>query len=61
VPADVPATVLFGLGASSRTDFVDGTWAAGAPTDGVAQPTPKQATGGHALLRAFDVQAAPGP
>src|SRR5262249_28340488 len=55
-PADIPATVLFGLGAAARTDFVDGTWAAGTPVGGIAQPTPKQALGGHALLRAFDVQ-----
>jgi arylsulfatase A-like enzyme len=52
-PADLPATVLFALGAPSRTDFADGTWAAGTSVAGVPQPTPKQATGGHALLRAF--------
>jgi hypothetical protein len=55
-PADVPATILFGLGAPSRTDFVDGTWAAGTAVGGIAHPTPKTATAGHALLRAFDLQ-----
>jgi len=60
-PADIPATVLFGLGAPARTDFVDGTWAAGTAVGGVAQPTPKQALGGHALLRAYDVQVTPAP
>lgn len=54
--ADVPATVLFGLGAASRTDFADGTWAAGTDVDGVPEPTPAGATGGHALLRAFDLK-----
>ncbi|HUK63037.1 MAG TPA: hypothetical protein VLV15_06885, partial [Dongiaceae bacterium] len=52
-PADLPATVLFALGAPTRTDFADGTWAAGTTVGGVPQPTPKNATAGHALLRAF--------
>ena len=51
--ADIPATVLVGLGLPVRTDFVDGTWAAGSPIHGIAQPTPAGATGGHALTRAF--------
>jgi hypothetical protein len=55
-PADLPATVLFGMGAAARTDFVDGTWAAGTDVAGIAQPTPKQATGGHALLRAYTLR-----
>jgi Type I phosphodiesterase / nucleotide pyrophosphatase len=64
IPADVPATLLFALAAPARTDFVDGTWAAGAPVGGIAQPTPRQATAGHALLRAFEIEttaAAPAP
>jgi len=51
--ADIPATALVALGLTSRTDFVDGTWAAGTPVGGIAQPTPAGATAGHALLRAF--------
>jgi hypothetical protein len=59
--ADIPATVLFGLGAPARTDFVDGTWAAGTPAGGIAQPSPRQATAGHALLRAYALLPAPAP
>jgi hypothetical protein len=54
-PADIPATVLFGLGAQMATDFVTGTWATGAPVGGIAQPMPANATAGHALVRAFKV------
>ncbi len=53
--SDLPATVLVGLGAASRTDFADGTWAAGDPIHGVPHPTPSGATGGHALLSAFEL------
>jgi len=51
--ADIAATVLFGLGATVSTDFVQGTWAAGAATNGIAQPNPAGATEGRALMRAF--------
>ncbi|MHB8417676.1 MAG: alkaline phosphatase family protein [Myxococcales bacterium] len=51
--ADLPATALVGLGVPSRTDLVDGTWAAGTAVNGIAQPLPAGATGGHALLQAF--------
>jgi hypothetical protein len=54
-PADVPATILFGLGAPAATDLVTGTWAQGAAIGGVPQPTPRGATDGHALVRAFMV------
>jgi hypothetical protein len=52
-PADLPATVLFALGAPSTTDFVTGTWATGAVVGGIAQPLPAGASAGHALVRAF--------
>jgi arylsulfatase A-like enzyme len=52
-PADLPATILFALGAPSSTDFSSGTWATGTPVDGTPRPTPDHATEGHALLRAF--------
>jgi hypothetical protein len=52
-PADLPATILFALGAAAATDVALGTYAAGAPQNGVPQPTPAAATEGHALLRAF--------
>ncbi|HUB09883.1 MAG TPA: alkaline phosphatase family protein [Myxococcales bacterium] len=69
--ADIPATVLTGLGAPLRTDFVDGTWpqdpvappfsAIGYGSDAgvqpIAQPLPAGAFGGHALVRAFDFTA----
>jgi arylsulfatase A-like enzyme len=55
LPADVTATVLFGMGAPPRTDFVDGTWASGTAVGGIPQPTPKHATAGHALMRAYDL------
>jgi hypothetical protein len=54
-PADLPATLLFGLGAASATDFALGTWAAGTPRGGVPQPMPSGASEGHALLRAFSL------
>ena len=53
--ADLPATLLLGLGLPSRTDLLDGTWAAGSAVGGIAQPTPAGATGGHALVRAFSL------
>ncbi|HLK93832.1 MAG TPA: alkaline phosphatase family protein [Polyangia bacterium] len=52
-PADLPATILYALGATTATDVAQGTWAAGAAVGGVPQPTPAAATQGHALLRAF--------
>ena len=60
-PADVPATVLFGMGAAVRTDFADGTWAAGTPVGGIAQPSPSGALAGHALLRAYELALAGAP
>jgi arylsulfatase A-like enzyme len=52
-PADVPATILYALGAPTATDFALGTWAAGAAAQGVPQPLPAAATEGHALVRGF--------
>jgi hypothetical protein len=52
-PADLPATILYALGAATATDVAQGTWAAGTAVGGVPQPTPAAATEGHALLRAF--------
>jgi arylsulfatase A-like enzyme len=52
-PADIPATILFAMGAPTATDFVQGTWAAGAAVDGIPQPLPVAASEGHALLRAY--------
>jgi len=52
-PADVPATVLFGLGLPVSADFADGTRAlaqSGSPT-----PAPTTAFEGHVLLRGFSV------
>ena len=53
LPANLPATILYALGAPTATDFALGTWAMGAPSGGVPQPTPSAATEGHTLLRAF--------
>jgi arylsulfatase A-like enzyme len=52
-PADLPATILYALGAPTSTDVAQGTWATGTAMGGVPQPTPNAATEGHALLRAF--------
>jgi arylsulfatase A-like enzyme len=52
-PADIPATILYAIGAPITTDVAQGTWATGTPVGGVPQPTPATATQGHALLRAF--------
>jgi arylsulfatase A-like enzyme len=52
-PADLPATLLYALGAATTTDVALGTYLPGAPVGGVPQPTPAAATQGHALLRAF--------
>jgi hypothetical protein len=52
-PADLPATILYAIGASTSTDVALGTWATGAAASGVPQPTPGAATEGHALVRAF--------
>lgn len=52
-PADLPATILYALGAPTTADVALGTWATGIPVSGVPQPTPNAATEGHALLRAF--------
>jgi Type I phosphodiesterase / nucleotide pyrophosphatase len=54
-PADLPATLLFGLGAATSTDFALGTWATGTPVGAIPQPMPSGATAGHALLRAFSL------
>jgi hypothetical protein len=58
-PADLPATMLFGLGAPVAADLATGTWAQGTAVSGVPQPTPRSATEGHALVRGFNVVAAP--
>jgi len=52
-PADLPATILYALGAATATDVAQGTWAVGTPVGGVPQPTPAAATQGQVLLRAF--------
>ncbi|HXU60299.1 MAG TPA: alkaline phosphatase family protein [Polyangia bacterium] len=52
-PSDIPPTLLYALGAATRTDVADGTWAAGAAVGGVPHPSPSAATQGRALLRAF--------
>ena len=54
-PVDLPATVAFGLGLPTTTDFFTGTWATGDGVGGVPQPSPRDATAGHALLRAFQL------
>ncbi|MES1164581.1 MAG: hypothetical protein ABUR63_02385, partial [Verrucomicrobiota bacterium] len=51
--ADLPATLLYALGAPNQTDVAQGTWASGGMLSGVPQPSPAGATQGHALLRAF--------
>ena len=56
-PADVPATILYALGAPTTTDAALGTWASGTPVQGVPQPLPAAATEGHVLLRAFAAAA----
>jgi hypothetical protein len=58
-PVDLPATILFGLGAPTTTDFVTGTWATGQAVGGVPQPTPAGATAGRALVRAFALAPTP--
>jgi hypothetical protein len=61
-PADLPATVLFGLGFDTTTDFADGTRAAirtatlPLPRAGPPVLTPRGAFEGHVLLRAFSTQ-----
>jgi arylsulfatase A-like enzyme len=52
-PADIPATILFAMGAPTATDFALGTWAVSPGVDGIPQPLPAAATEGHALLRAY--------
>jgi arylsulfatase A-like enzyme len=52
-PADLPATILYALGAATATDVAQGTWATGTAVGGVPQPTPSAATQGQVLLRAF--------
>ncbi len=52
-PADLPATVLYALGAATRTDVALGTTGAGPEVSGIPQPSPAAATQGRALLRAF--------
>ena len=51
--ADVPATILFGLGATTVSDAGTGTWAQGPSVGGVPQPTPNAATEGRALVRGY--------
>ena len=54
-PADVPATVLYGLGLPPVTDFADGTRpvGVGATSSSALQLAPPAAFEGHVLLRAF--------
>jgi arylsulfatase A-like enzyme len=52
-PADIPATILYALGAATTTDISGGTTATGIPVGGVPQPSPSTATQSHALLRGF--------
>ncbi|HXJ23690.1 MAG TPA: alkaline phosphatase family protein [Polyangia bacterium] len=52
-PSDLPATLLYALGAPTSTDVALGTYATGAAVSGIPQPAPSAATQGHALLRAF--------
>jgi arylsulfatase A-like enzyme len=52
-PADLPATILYALGAPTSVDVANGVWATGVTVSGVPQPTPSTATEGRALLRAF--------
>jgi hypothetical protein len=52
-PADIPATILYALGASVTADISAGTTATGKAVGGVPQPMPSTATQSHALLRAF--------
>jgi hypothetical protein len=59
-PVDLPATVLFAIGAPTTTDFATGTWATGATAGGIVQPLPGGALGGHALVRAFSLAAPTG-
>ena len=54
-PADLPATILYALGAPSSADVALGVWATGTAVSGVPQPTPGAATEGHALMRAFAI------
>jgi arylsulfatase A-like enzyme len=54
-PADVPATVLYGLGLPARTDFADGTRTL-APNATPAALAPSAAFEGHVLLRAFSTR-----
>jgi len=56
-PADVPATILYALGAPTTTDFALGTWATGVDVGGIPQPLPAAATEGHVLFRAFAAAA----
>jgi len=55
-PVDLPATLLFGLGATTTTDVANGTWATGTAVAGIPQPSPAGATAGRTLLRAFQLQ-----
>jgi arylsulfatase A-like enzyme len=52
-PTDIPATILYALGAPTTTDVSVGTTASGLAVDGVPQPSPSTATAGHVLLRGF--------
>jgi arylsulfatase A-like enzyme len=52
-PADLPATILYALGAPTSVDVASGVWATGMPVSGVPQPAPGMAWEGHALMRAF--------
>jgi Type I phosphodiesterase / nucleotide pyrophosphatase len=52
-PADLPATILYAMGAPFSTDIAGGTTAVGTPVGGVPQPMPSTATSSHALLRGF--------
>jgi len=58
-PADIPATILYALGAAITADVSGGITATGVPIGGVPQPSPRTATQSHALLRAFITSVGP--
>jgi predicted AlkP superfamily pyrophosphatase or phosphodiesterase len=55
--ADIPATVAFGMGLATHTDFVEGTFIdQGAQTSGAFIVGPSNFAGGHALMRGFSLK-----
>jgi len=55
-PADLPTTVLFGLGVAAKTDFADGTQTLAVSTTPPSPPVlaPRASFEGHVLLRAYE-------